>query len=103
MSAPDPFNLTIMALSGANIAIFCSGRGSPVGSAVMPVVKITGNPYRFKLLNGLFDFNSGIALEEGISLDEVGTQLFELLVEKACGESTLSELNGDREFCIPNR
>ena len=100
---PDPFNLTIMALSGANIAIFCSGRGSPVGSAVMPVVKITGNPYRFKLLNGLFDFNSGIALEQGISLDETGTRLFDLLIEKANGESTLSEINGDREFCIPNR
>lgn len=97
---PDPFNVTGFAIQGANVTVFSSGRGSPVGCAVMPVIKITGNPGTFKKLESITDFNAGVVVE-GKPIPEAGEALYELLLEVAGGKLTKSELNGDVEFPIP--
>ncbi len=96
----DAFNITGFALSLAHTAVFSSGRGTPVGSAVMPIVKITGNPKRYKALESMFDFNAGTVLE-GASLQEAGDALMSLLLRKLNGEETQAERNGNREYAIP--
>lgn len=96
----DAFNITGFALSLAHTAVFSSGRGTPVGSAVMPVVKITGNPKRYKTLESMFDFNAGTVLE-GMSLQEAGDLLVSLLLRKLNGEETRAEHNGNWEYAIP--
>lgn len=88
------------AMSGAHINVFSTGRGSPLGNIVMPVLKLTGNPQSFREMPGLFDFNAGVALE-GVPLREVGAALLERVLEIADGEETKSERNGDFEFIIP--
>lgn len=88
------------AMSGAHINVFSTGRGSPLGNAVMPVLKLTGNPQSFREMPSLFDFNAGVALE-GVPLPEVGAALLERVLEIASGEETKSERNGDFEFIIP--
>ncbi len=97
---PDPFNVTGFAIQGANVTVFSSGRGSPVGSAVMPVIKITGNPATFRKLESITDFNAGVVVE-GKPIPETGRALYEFLLEVAEGRLTRSELNGDMEFTIP--
>jgi altronate dehydratase len=97
---PDPFNVTGFAIQGANVTVFSSGRGSPVGCAVMPVIKITGNPVTFKKLESITDFNAGVVVE-GKTIPETGAALYELLLEVAGGKPTKSELNGDVEYTIP--
>ena len=42
------------AMSGAHINVFSTGRGSPLGNIVMPVLKLTGNPQSFREMPGLF-------------------------------------------------
>ena len=98
---PDSFNTTGFAMAGAHIVVFSSGRGTPLGNAVMPIVKITGNPRSYESMNSLFDFNAGIVLE-GESLDNAGAKLFEAVIEKCNGEPTKSEINGNREYTIPH-
>ena len=49
---PDSFVTTAFAMAGAQITAFSTGRGSPLGNAVMPLVKITGNPKTYKWHNG---------------------------------------------------
>ena len=88
------------AMSGAHIDVFSTGRGSPLGNVVMPVLKLTGNPQSFWEMPSLFDFNAGTALE-GAPLPEVGAALLERVLEIAGGEETRSERNGDFEFIIP--
>ena len=97
---PDPFNVTGFAIEGANLTVFSSGRGSPVGCAVMPVVKITGNPATFGKLQSITDFNAGVVVE-GRPIPETGAALYELVLETAGGRLTKSELNGDVEYAIP--
>jgi altronate dehydratase large subunit len=97
---PDPFNVTGFAIQGANVTVFSSGRGSPVGCAVMPVIKITGNPVTFKKLESITDFNAGVVVE-GKTIPETGAALYELLLEVAGGKPTKSELNGNFEYAIP--
>ena len=97
---PDPFNVTGFAIQGANVTVFSSGRGSPVGCAVMPVVKITGNPATFGKLQSITDFNAGVVVE-GRPIPETGAALYELVLETAGGRLTKSELNGDVEYTIP--
>lgn len=97
---PDPFNLTGFAIQGANVTVFSSGRGSPVGSAVMPVLKITGNPDTFGRLESITDFNAGVVID-GKPITETGEALYEELLEVANGKPTRSELNGNLEFAIP--
>jgi altronate dehydratase large subunit len=42
--AHDVVSMTAMAAAGAQVCLFATGRGTPVGSALMPVIKVTGNP-----------------------------------------------------------
>jgi len=55
--------VTGFAIQGANVTVFSSGRGSPVGCAVMPVVKLTGNPATFRKLESITDFNAGVVVD----------------------------------------
>ena len=96
----DPFNLTAMAMQMANVALFSSGRGSPVGNAVMPVIKITGNPETFRRLEDIFDFDAGGILD-GETVERTGDLLFQALLETTGGKPTRSEINGNFEYAIP--
>jgi altronate dehydratase len=97
---PDSFNITAFSMSGAHTVAFSSGRGTPVGNATMPVVKITGNPVRYEKLKSIFDFNAGTLLE-GDDLEKVGKELFETIIRKVNGEESKSEINEDWEYTIP--
>ena len=97
---PDPFNLTGLAMQGAVVTAFSSGRGSPVGNAVMPTLKLTGNPETFRKLGSITDFNAG-AVIEGATIPETGKALYALLLEIAGGRETKSEINGNFEYIVP--
>ncbi len=87
-------------MAGAHMDIFSTGRGTPMGNAVMPVLKLTGNSRSYEEMKGLFDFNAGIVLE-GVSVKEAGEMLLDMVIEIANGEETKSEINEDFEFIIP--
>lgn len=97
---PDSNSTTGFGMSGAHMTVFSTGRGSPMGSAVMPVLKLTGNPKSYQEMQGLFDFNAGVVLE-GTPIQDAGKALLERVVEIANGEESKSEINGDFEFVIP--
>ncbi|WFA08577.1 UxaA family hydrolase [Tissierella sp. Yu-01] len=97
---PDSFVTTAFAMAGAQITAFSTGRGSPLGNAVMPLVKITGNPESFKSLNGIMDFNAGRAIL-GEDINKVGEDLYEKIIEVASGSKTKSEDNLNFDYTIP--
>lgn len=97
---PDSFNITAFAMASAHAVVFSSGRGTPVGNAVMPVLKLTGNPERYNLLQSIFDFNAGVVLK-GAELGQTGQALVDCLMQKLSGEMTKAECNGNYEYSIP--
>lgn len=97
---PDTVNLTGLVLAGANIVVFNSGLGSPLGSALVPVIKVTGNSQTYDKMRSMIDFDAGTVLS-GTALDQCGQELYAYLVSVVNGENTKSEVNGNSEFTIP--
>lgn len=96
----DAVSVSAYALSGAHLTIFSSGRGTPVGNAIIPVIKITGNPESYRKMKSMFDFNAGIVID-GADMDATGEKLYKLVIDVASGELTKSEMNRHFDFVVP--
>ena len=85
---------------GAHAVLFVTGRGSVVGSAISPVVKICANPETWRRMADDMDVDAGRILEGAASLDEVGTEIRDLVLGLAAGGRTRSEDLGHQEFIL---
>jgi len=85
---------------GAHVVLFVTGRGSVVGSAISPVIKICANPETYRRMADDMDVDAGRILEGRASLVEVGTEIHDLVVAMAAGQRSASELLGHREFIL---
>jgi altronate hydrolase len=85
---------------GSHVVLFSTGRGSVVGSAVSPVIKVCANPGTYKRMADDMDVDAGRILEGRASLDEVGREVYERILAVAGGEPTKSEALGHQEFQI---
>jgi altronate hydrolase len=85
---------------GAHMVVFTTGRGSVVGSAVSPVIKVCANPDTYARLAEDMDVNAGSILTGGASLQQVGREIFEKVQAVAAGEPSCSEALGHREFVL---
>ena len=85
---------------GAHLTLFTTGRGSVVGSAVSPVIKVCANPETYRKLSGDMDVDAGRIMEGRGTLDEVGDEIFDLILAVAGGQRTVSEALGHQEFIL---
>ncbi|WP_158916528.1 UxaA family hydrolase [Caulobacter sp. S45] len=85
---------------GAHINLFTTGRGSVVGSAISPVIKVCANPETYRRLEGDMDVDAGRILDGVASLDEVGQEILDRVVAVASGQRTCSEELGHQEFIL---
>lgn len=85
---------------GAHVTLFTTGRGSVVGSAIAPVIKVTGNPETYARLHEDMDVDAGRILLGQATLDEVGKEIFDLVLAVAAGAASKSEALGHREFIL---
>lgn len=85
---------------GAHLTLFTTGRGSVVGSAISPVIKITGNPETYRRMAEDMDINAGRVLEGDADLEEVGNEIVALVGQVVAGAPTRSEELGHREFIL---
>lgn len=97
----DNEGLMDLAASGAHLLFLVTGRGTVVGSAVSPVVKITGNDRTFQKMIGDMDFNASPALSGTKSMDQLALELLGLVVDTCAGRQTKSEQLGHKEYYIP--
>ena len=85
---------------GAHLVLFTTGRGTVVGSAISPVLKICANPDTYRMLADDMDLNAGRILEGRATLDEVGREIVDLVHKTADGVPTASERLGHQEFIL---
>ena len=85
---------------GSHLILFSTGRGSVVGSAISPVLKICANPQTFRRMTDDMDVNAGRILEGSASLDQVGDEVYDALIATAKGKHTASESLGHQEFVL---
>ena len=85
---------------GSHLVLFSTGRGSVVGSALAPVIKVCANPETFELLWDDMDIDAGRILQGEASLEEVGKEIRNNVLAVAQGTLTNSEDLGHQEFCM---
>ena len=85
---------------GAHLTLFTTGRGSVVGSAIAPVIKICANPETARRLGEDMDVNAGRILEGEATLDAVGDEIYRRVLDVAAGRRTVSEELGHQEFIL---
>jgi len=96
----DNAELAEMIACGAHLVMFSTGRGSVVGSAVAPIIKVCANPKTFKRMSDDMDVDAGRILEGRATLDEVGREIYDLVIAIANGQMTKSEALGHQEFVL---
>ena len=85
---------------GSHVILFTTGRGSVVGSAISPVIKVCANPETYRRLAGDMDVNAGRILEGEASLGEVGEEILGKVIAVASGVRSVSEELGHQEFIL---
>jgi len=90
---------TALMASGAQLILFTTGRGTPLGAPI-PTLKISSNTDLYNHKKNWIDYNAGELLEDG-DINKCSEDFFELMLKVASGEiRTKNEENGYREIAI---
>ncbi len=94
----DPASVTGQIASGCNLVAFTTGRGSAFGSKPSPCIKIATNTQMYERMSDDMDVDAGAILSDGVSLEEKGREIYELLLQVASGKHSKSEAQGLGDF-----
>jgi altronate dehydratase len=96
----DLASITGMIAGGANVICFTTGCGSVLGCKPTPVIKLASNSAMYQRLAGDMDINCGQIVDGQKTIDEMGADIFKLILDTASGKKTKSEVYGfgDNEF-----
>lgn len=89
-----------LAAGGAQIILFSTGKGSPTGSPIAPVIKIGTNTKLFENMPEHIDVNAGKIIDSNFSIEDIGEEIYQKVMDVANGEVTSSERHKNQEFSI---
>ncbi len=94
----DPVSLTGLAAGGCNLIAFTTGRGSAIGFPTIPVIKIATNSNTYRRMMANMDINAGAIGDGERTVQQVGREIFDLMLAVASGRRTCAEVLGHKEF-----
>ena len=94
----DPPSLAGLAAGGCNMIVFTTGRGSAIGFPTVPVIKVASNSFTFRRMPDNMDINAGVIADGEKTIQEVGREIFDMILRVASGEKTKAEILGHHEF-----
>ncbi|PHS78732.1 MAG: galactonate dehydratase [Rhodospirillaceae bacterium] len=97
----DPASITGMVSGGANVTCFTTGRGSVYGGKPVPSIKLATNTPMFERMSDDMDINCGGVVDGNLTTEELGLQIFQVILDTASGSKSHSERHGigGLEFC----
>jgi len=98
--AHDAVSNTGMIASGAQVIVFTTGRGTPLGAPIAPVIKVSSNSGIYRRMKDNIDINAGDILDGEASIKTIGERIFGEIIEVASGKLTKAEMLGHNEFAI---
>lgn len=85
--------------AGATVVVFTTGRGTTIGNAIAPVIKLSSNTQTFERMSRDIDLSAGGVIDGTETIDEVGARVFEHVRQVASGEvQAKAEEHKHREF-----
>ena len=96
----DPSSVAAMVAGGAQVVVFTTGRGTPTGNPIVPVIKLTGNRETYKTMNDNLDLDASPVLYEPETTAALADRFLDLVIETANGRKTKAEALGFTEMAI---
>ncbi|MFK7763471.1 MAG: UxaA family hydrolase [Roseobacter sp.] len=94
----DPASVTGQIAGGCNLVCFTTGRGSAFGSKPAPTIKVATNSAMAQRMHEDMDLNAGTILSDGVSVEDMGREIYALFLRVASGEASKSEAQGLGDF-----
>ena len=76
---------TLQLAAGMNLHVFTTGRGTPYGLAQVPVIKVATRTDLARRWHDLMDVNAGTIADGAATIEQVGWELFHLMLDVASG------------------
>lgn len=99
-TAYDVASTISLIAGGAQLVVFTTGLGTPVGSAIAPVLKATGNGHTAQWLEDIIDFDSSASITGEKTIETLGAELLEQIRQVCDGKLVKAELNGISDMAI---
>ena len=96
----DPSSIAGMIAGGTQIILFTSGRGTPTGNPIAPVIKISGNRITYENMKDNIDVDASHVIYGPESLEELGEMLLKEVIDVASGKLVKAEILGFIETSV---
>lgn len=96
----DISSVTSMVAAGCSCVIFTTGRGTPTGNAIVPVLKVTANKYTYTHMEDNMDVDLSGIMDGTMTIAESGKMLFDEIVETCNGKLTKAEAYGFSDIAV---
>ena len=93
-AAFDAASITAKIAGGCQVVAFTTGLGTPIGNAIAPVIKMTGNEDTYRSLADMIDFESSGTLTGTKTVKQSADELMEMILHVSAGELVKAEING---------
>ena len=96
----DISSVTSMVAAGCNAIIFTTGRGTPTGNAIVPVLKVTANAQTFSWMEDNIDVDLSGIIAGNLTIDAAGDLLLEKIHDVCNGRLTKAEAYGFSDIAV---
>lgn len=94
----DAEDMSNAVAAGCHMLFFTTGRGTPMGSALMPVIKCCGSPATCSVMSENIDIDTSPVLFGNVTVEQMGARLFDEALAVAAGKRTRAENLGHTEM-----
>lgn len=96
----DISSVTSMVAGGATLVVFTTGRGTPTGHALAPVLKVTGNAVTAERMKDNMDIDVSGIVSGTLSIRDAGERILGEVLEVASGRVTKAESYGFSDIAV---
>lgn len=96
----DISSVTSMVAGGCNAIIFTTGRGTPTGNAIVPVLKVTANARTYQMMEDNMDVDLSAIVRGEKTFQECGADLLKVIEDVCNGKMTKAEAYGFSDIAV---